>query len=355
MKNELKNTGEEKQALGKNSEITIVRHSAKTPSSGMVHSRNPKPSGNQLLPTMNDRSSPINKTAPGASSQGDLYRVSEWEAPETCPDCVDGILDFLYDPSNDEASKVLMAQNWIKPGTKEEALALVELFNAAHELEQADLKDRLLLVLAGTDSSGATEVLISIVNGEVPTLPFRELPEDLQYAIQKAIRLNPHREKTGKLLAESIEYQATNAALEDLQKINHPMMLFYQAQDADQRGDTQKVNQILESFQDLEDSKTIEGIMLLGKENIVSIEGAGDAAYEWANTHGEVFDQDCYESYLSEPDADPAERSVAAIALTASNEPERALQALRKAYDNEADPDVRYYYEEAISMIMEQK
>lgn len=304
--------------------------------------------GNQSAPLVIDASNQSQCT----SSQDDSSKASKMNVPGNCPDCIDRILAFLSAPYNNEAEKIKATKNWIKPETTEETLSLLELVKEAHALGQNELKDRLLQVLAGVDSNESTDVLISLIKGEVPGLTFQELPEELQYAIQKAIKLNPDNEWTGQVLAESNIYQSSPETIENLQNVDHPMMLYYQAQEANQRRETEQLEHIVTSLQTMEDSRSLEVIMRLGKDNIIAVDDATKAAHEWVDSHHEIFEQDHYESYLSEPNATPAVRSIAAVALSASNDPNLALISLKKAYDNELDPDVRFFYEKAMDNII---
>ena len=261
------------------------------------------------------------------------------------------IIAFLSDPTIDEVDKIQKAKNWTKPGSREETLSLVQLMINSHEIGQDDLKDQLLQVLAGVDSNEPTEALLSIIKGEVPEITFEELPKELKYAIQKAIRLNPDTQWTGKVLAESSGYQASEKTIENLKAVNHPTMLYYLAQEADQRGEIEEVRQIVSSLISIEAPESLEMIIGLGQDNVLSVDDASQAAFDWAASHNNYLKQDQYESYLSEPDADSVVRSLAASALAASNDPNSALTSLKKAYDHETDKNTRYFYEEAIDSL----
>lgn len=323
-----------------------------TSSSEITQSVKPetKQSGNQTVPHSTDKRDDAKKTldkaSQGISSRSTLVNVSGQQMGY-----MDFILAFLADPYNDEAQKVQAAKKWLKPKNKEETLLLLQLAIDAHEQGQNELKDQLLQVLAGVDSNEPTEALISLMKDEVPGITFKELPQDLQYAIQKAIRLNPDTEWTGQVLAESSGYQSSAETIESLQTINHPTMLYCLAQEADQKGEVEQVEQIVSSLIAIGDPKSLEMIIRLGKENIVSVDDASLAAFDWVTSHQDILRQDQYESYLSESNADSVVRSIAAYTLAASNDSDSALSSLRKAYANESDKNTRYYYEEAINSL----
>jgi hypothetical protein len=289
-------------------------------------------------------------------AEPDSNTSPETETPEqpalaecTGADCGERVLAFLADPNNDEAAKVAMAKTWLKPESKDETLSLLRLLREAYDAKQYDLKDRLLQMLAGADSGESAEQLIAVLNGELTEFSLQELPEDLRYEIKKAIRLNPD-ERIGKLLAEEFSYQRPDeTVLEAIQDVKRPDMVYELMIEADQRGETEKVGELMQSLQSYSDPRTLEVLMRLGDEKILTEEDAAKAAYDWADAHGESFNQEQCEAYLSEPEASSTQRTIAAMALAASSDPARALAALQKAYDNESDQNLRLAYEEAIT------
>lgn len=267
-------------------------------------------------------------------------------APEKCTDCGERVLAFLADPANDEAAKVAMAKTWLKPETKEETLSLLRLLKEAHDAQQNDLKDRLLQMLAGSDSGESAELLISVLNGEQPDFSLQDLPEDLSYAIKKAVRLNPD-ENTGKRLAEEFRYQRSDETIAAIQDVKRPDMIYeLLAQETDQ----EKISGLVQSLQSYSDPRTLDVIMRLGNEQILTVDDAAKAAYDWADAHGESFNQERCEAYLSEPEASPAQRAVAAAALAAASDPVQAMTALQKAYEEETNQELRLAYEKAINL-----
>jgi hypothetical protein len=278
----------------------------------------------------------------------DETRTAEQSAPEECADsaCAERILAFLADPANDEAAKVKMAQTWLKPESKEETLSLLRLLQEAHDAQQHDLESRLLQMLAGADSRESAELLISVLNGDEPSFVFNELPEDLQYQIKKAIRLNPY-ENIGKRLAEEFSYQRSDETIAAIQDIKRPDMIYeLLAQETDQ----EKISGLVQSLQSYPDPRTLDVIMRLGNEQILTVDDAAKAAYNWADAHSESFNQERCEAYLSEPEASPAQRAVAAAALAAASDPVQAMTALQKAYEEETNQELRLAYEKAINL-----
>ena len=110
---------------------------------------------------------------------------------------------------------------------------------------------------------------------------------------------------------------------------------------------------IISSYRDIEDSRVLEQLIKLGKNKIISIETAGEVLYDWVIYHEDHFDQDYCEAIIFNSNTDKAERSIAAIALAGSRNTNRALRTLQAAYDNELDPDVKYYFQISIDNIME--
>ena len=155
------------------------------------------------------------------------------------------IINTLLEPSNGINKKMMVIKNWIKLDTKNELISLLELLTQNSDLNKTILKDRLFQILAGTDNQEIINILISIIKNEIPNFDFRVFPEDLQYEIRKVIRQSPQSDQTGKILADSInEPQLNDENINDILQINHPMLLFYQAQEADQRGDYDKIKNI---------------------------------------------------------------------------------------------------------------
>lgn len=206
--------------------------------------------------------------------------LTEQPAAKHCPECTERILEFLSDPANSEADKVAACKDWAKPETKDETLSLLRLLKEAHDAQQNDLKDRLLQILAGADGSEFAELLIAVINGEMPELVFQEFPEDLQYAIKKGIRLNPESEKIGKALADNYNSQQISPeAAAMIQDVKHPDMIYQLALEADQHGEIEEVRELVQSLQTFADSRTLDVIIRLGKEQIVTEEDAIKSAY----------------------------------------------------------------------------
>ena len=281
-------------------------------------------------------------------------QLNEEDAAIDCPECENRILDFLADPSNDEASKTFMTNTWIRPETKGGTLLLVKALKGASNFEQHELKDHLMQLMAGAETSESIKALIAVINGEVPDINFQEFPKDIQYAIQKAIRLSPNSQETAQILAEKFENQSSPEAAEAMIKVGHPMMVYLLAKEAYDKGDLAQAEQLSGTFTSMKDSSALEGIMLLGMGNIVSIDTANQLAYEWASSNSDAINHDHYETYLSEFEADPVQRSVAAYVLAGSSDTERALTALIKAYDNEQDTILQKHYENAMNLLKEQ-
>ncbi|WP_417914235.1 hypothetical protein [Candidatus Electronema sp. JM] len=297
---------------------------------------------------------PANKTVkeqqPVAPEHNPPPEIAEQPSPKPCADsaCAERVLSFLNDPANDEAAKVKMAQTWLKPETAEETLSLLHVLKEANETQQHDLADRLRQMLAGADSSESAELLLKILKGEEPNFSLQELPEDLQYEIKKAIRLNPDK-RIGEWLADAFSLpQQSEEVLAAVQDVKHPEMVYeLLAKESDQ----EKIREQVQSLQSYSDPKTLDVIMRLGDEKILSAEDAAQAAYNWADANGDTFNAEHCAAYLSESERSPAQRAIAAAALAAASDPAQAMAALQKAYDAEVDQNLRLSYAEALERV----
>jgi hypothetical protein len=271
---------------------------------------------------------------------------------DSCPNCLEHIAAFLEDPSRDLADKIALGRALIQSGTQAETMLLVNAILHAHVTEESDLKDGLLQVLADAQTQESVAALMAIITGETGGQEFQQLPEDLQYAIQKAIRLNPNRETTGQMLAGNYNSQPLPEVAEKLQDVQHPMMISLLAKEAYEAGDISRAEQLMELFSAMNDPRTLDGLMLLTEKNVMPLDEANGRAYTWVSEHGDNFDQDHYAAYLSDFDANTAQRSIAAFALAASQNSEDALAALEKAYNHESDSLVRSNLESAINLVL---
>lgn len=272
---------------------------------------------------------------------------------DNCPQCLERIAAFLDDPSEAVADKIILGKILIQSGTQAETLLVVNAILSAHLREEGDLKDGLLQALADTQTPESVAALTAVVTRDSANLDFPQLPEELQYAIQKAIRLNPNTEVTGQMLAATYNRQVSSEIAQDIENVQHPLMVSLLAKEAHHSGDIARVEHFMHLLSTMDDPRTLDALMLLGENNVMSLDEANERAYAWVSEHGGSFDHEHYAAYLSDLDSNAAQRSVAAFALAASRDVERARGAVEKALDYESDPRVRSHLEAALKLLLD--
>jgi len=267
--------------------------------------------------------------------------------PLDCVGCAQAAQNALQDPSKNLPERLALARALIQQGTYSGTLAVVRAIWHSAIAGDSEAEDGLLQALAEARTQDSAAALAAIVAGEVEVGRFRDLPEELQAAIRKAIRLIPEAEATGRLLAEQYRRAGPEAA-HDLEAIGHPFMVATLAQQAQANGDGEGLGRFTRQLANLDDPKTLDGISSLGETGTLPLEQASAMAYGWVNAHRGQAEPDRYAASLSDAETSPATRSVAAMALAASASP-NTLAALQKAYGNETDPAVRASLRTAIA------
>lgn len=141
------------------------------------------------------------------------------------PHCLERIAAFLDDPLQDVADKIALGKALMQSGTQAETLLLINAILYAHLREESELKDGLMQALADAQTPESTAALMRVITESTADLDFQQLPTDLQYAIHKAIRLNPDSEMTGRMLAAHYNSQVSPEIAQDLENIQHPIMV----------------------------------------------------------------------------------------------------------------------------------
>ena len=301
-------------------------------------------------PAIQRKPNPITQLEEALQSRDEPAITAALSRMDGCSHCQERLAALLDDPSLEIADKLSLGRALIQAGTQAGTLLVVNAILHASQKEESDLKDGLLQALADAQTPESTAALVGVITGEVADLNFQELPADLQYAIQKAIKLNPDGERTGQLLADSYRRVSPEIA-RNLENVQHPTMAALLATEAYASKDMARTEQLIDLLSGMHDPRALESMMSLGKENIFPLEEANRRTYTWATEHGEQADQSRYAAYLSDFDANAAQRSMAAFALAAFPDTEEALSALEKAYDHESDPLVRSNLESAMNLI----
>lgn len=297
---------------------------------------------------------PLHRLEQAFQSQNVSVIVAAINGAGNCPECMERIAAFIMDPLQDEDFKISLMKALMQSETRERTLLLVNVIMSAHLDEQYDLKDRLLQLLADVHTPESAQALMAVVTGETTDVDFQRMPEDLQYAIRKAVRLNPDYRTTGQMLAESFGSQTSAEAAEALQQIQQPIMTSLLAQEAYRNSDLEKAQEFTNLLSTMDDPRTIEGFMLLGRVENASLDEMTTLANLWARNHSDQYYMDYAEAYLTDPNGDVAQRSIAAFALAASQDPKSALAILQKAQHEESNPILRSYLESAIALLMEE-
>jgi hypothetical protein len=268
-----------------------------------------------------------------------------------CPQCLERIAAFLDDPLQDVADKIALGRALMQSGTQAETVLLLNAILYAHLREESALKDGLMQALADAQTPESTAALMRVITESTADLDFEHLPADLQYAIHKAIRLNPDSAMTGQMLVAHYTRQVLPEIAQDLENVQHPIMVALLAKEAYESGDMSRTEHLTDRLSTIDDPRTLDGLMLLAENNVMPLDEAKGRAYAWASELGDQFAHEHYAAYLSDFSAPAVQRSVAAFALAASPNTEETRAALAKAYDHETDPLVRSTLKSAMQLI----
>lgn len=327
---------------------------------GAVHLRQPPstartPSPLALLQSPDSRTEPDRRT---------LLEQTLQSEDETALDAVSAQIDgnsfwlervaaFLEDPGQSTEERVTLGKELMKSGTQAETLLLINAILHAFITGDSDVADGLIQALADAQTPESAVALTRVITEGSTDLPFQQMPEGLKYAIQKAIRLNPDAEATALALATTYNSQVSSEVVGDLEDVRHPLMLSILAEEAYQSGDSARAGDFVRKLTTIDDPRTLDCLMKLGESSLLPQDEANGKAYAWVSEHSDIFDQDRYAAYLSDFNANVAQRAVASFALAAAPDADSALAALGKAIFHESDPLVLSYLESAKAMLLD--
>lgn len=267
---------------------------------------------------------------------------------DACPPCQSRVHALLRDPERSLAERMALARTLVGPGTRQGTVAVVQAIRDAGLVEDLELREGLLEALADATNPDAAAGLADIVAGAAEGVAFQDLPEDLRNTVQKAIRLNPDGEATGRLLAKHYQNQPAAEARRDLEATGQPWMFSTLAENAQSNGQAEDAARYVDRLAALNDPHTLDAIGDLVEQGVIPPARAADLALGWAAGHGQEFAGDRYAAWLSDPDINRGSRSVAAYALAGSPNRAEALPALAKAVEQEPDPELRAAFASAL-------
>lgn len=290
-------------------------------------------------------------SALGSKSESLTQTVGD--GAEDCVTCLPRTVEFLSNPTQPKAEKIATARSLMQPASQAQTLVLVEAILKAHLAGDDELKTGLLGALGEAQTPESAATFVDIIAKGVSDLKFGQLPDELQFAIRSAIKLNPFPEATGRLLAEHYNSQASPEVAQEFENLQQPVMLSILAKKAYDRGELARTEELTDRLSKMSDPYTLDGLMLLGVNSVLPLDRLNRIAHEWAGEHSGTFNQERYAEYLSNFDTNVTQRSVAAFALAASQDSASALNALEKALNHETDPLVRGNLETAINLVLD--
>jgi len=287
---------------------------------------------------------------------GDELAIQEaLDAIVACPECLKRMMSILEDPSYDDKFRHYAARALIKSGSKEGIIAVVGAILDAQAQEQYDFKDRLVQELGDVDSIEAADALASIVTGEeYSDLDFSEMPEDLRYAIQKAIRtMTTGQEEVGDLLVQRYENEMEPEARDRLVDISQPYANIYLVAEAYRSGDMETVSKLIGTLDKTGDTHVTEAFLHFAEEKILSVDETAEVMHQWIglDSNTNMQNLEFLNEYLSNFERNPEGRAVAAYAMSFFKDNNEAKYALQKAYDHEENLPLREHIESALNMI----
>jgi len=285
-----------------------------------------------------------------AVSSGDETAIYHaLEAVANCPDCIGQVINILQDDSRDKIFRKYSAKALIKSGTEQGVLAVLRAVADAHNQGDYEFKGDLMQIFADVNSANAADLLSDVLTGEYSDLS--EIPEDVTYAVKKAIRLI-----ADDTVGENLAYKYSSANEEDKEKlagINHAVANARMAAEAYAKGNNEEADMFLEKLSETEDTTAIKGIMLFAKEKTLPVDNVADIMSMWMLANSNDRSYEIMVDYISNTDFTPEERSVAAYALANEKNVDKAKYALEKAYKYEEDASVRSYIENALSRLIQ--
>lgn len=285
-----------------------------------------------------------------AVSSGDETAIYHaLEAVANCSDCIGQMINILQDDSRDKTVRKYSAKALIKSGTGQGVLAVLRAVADAHYQEDYEFKGELMQIFADIHSADAADMLSDVLTGKYSDLS--ELPEDVTYAVKKAISLTGD-DTVGENLADKY-YSANEEDKEKLADINHAVANAKLAAEAYAKGNNEEADEFLERLSETEDTSAIKGIMLFAKEKTLPLDNIADIMSRWMLRNSNDRSYEIMVDYISNTDFTPEERSVAAYALANEKNVDKAVYALEKAYKYEEDASVRSYIENALSRLIQ--
>lgn len=268
----------------------------------------------------------------------------------SCSDCLKEMIETLNNASSGVELRLNAAKALIRSGIRENVLEVFKEAVKAHLQGDYELKESLLQILADVDSIEAADTLSAILSGgdlNVRGLP--EVPDDLRYALGKAIRNVPNNVIMTESLAS--RYQISSQKEQQrLLSISYAPMDAILALEAYRNGDEKSANKFMNEIVAIDDIAAISGLILIAKDGTIPLDETANAAYEWVEKHPSIPSFDVLVEYLSNPHSTPEEKTIAVYGLTASNNDEqKSLYALEKAYRFENNLLVRDYIESALA------
>ncbi len=292
-----------------------------------------------------------------APDKTDIFRQSVMSGDQTlinevletisgCSECIEKMIEMMSDPVEEDIIKEYVAKVLIKDGSKESVLAVLNAIIQANENHNEQLKGNLMQIFAELNTPQAVESLVDILIQDNHDL--RKLPDEIKYAITKAIKLIPD-ENVGRIIQERL-YTAGTEEQSTLLNINHPMVNVNLLAEAYTNGDKKEFNDSLANILLTQDKSIIPEIISLAKEEGIELEKVGSLVGAWLFINQEQLNNthEIFIDYLSNPNSTPEEKAIAAYSMAYEKDKNTALYVLDKAYNNEEDPFVRSYIENAI-------
>jgi len=290
-----------------------------------------------------------------AVETGDEFAIQEsLESAAACETCISEMINILGDPSYDKIFRKQIANSLLKSGNQEGILSVIKSIVAAHNDKDLEFKDELMQTLADVNSIETADALADILTEKASfSSELQDMPEDVIYAIKKAIRLTPN-ENVGENLAQKYFDAPTEEEKKILYEINHPVMIARLAADAYEQKDTETSDRLMEQLAEDEDNTVIKGMMILARDNSIPLEIISNMLSFWSLSNADN-DQShfAFVEYLSNAEFSPEERAIAASALAYETDKEMAISALKKAQLFEEDPLVQESINNALNHISE--
>jgi DNA-binding FadR family transcriptional regulator len=294
-------------------------------------------------------------TLKSALEAGDNVKIQEVIALLIdCPGCLEELAETLADEAVDLGVRRLAAIALVKSGKR--IMDVIEAIYDAVLLEDQELQENMLQALTYLDSPLGAVVLTEFIAGrQSATMNFDELPEEVQYACMKAIRMVPDAKAVGSALSEQyLGEDATEDEQQRLADISHPAMLANLVATAYEEGNTEVAYEFMDRLLDGSGAGGLHALMGLARNENIPIDDVISVLELWQKNHPDngAQDHDVLVDYISRGGSDQAERIVAAYAMAGGTDTEMSVNALQKAYEYEEDPVVREHIEAALDIAL---